>query len=318
MIKITSMTTHLARYLTPMEDSSRWDGFEFRPGDIVINSPAKCGTTWTQMICALLIFQTPRLPGPLSSLSPWIDMLVRPKQEVWDRLAAQQHRRFIKTHIPLDGIPTDPQVTYITVGRDPRDVAISLRSHGKNLKRDVIRRLINQAAHPGPGGSEAPVDAYDERDLLDERSYTLRWVDNDDSPFVNLDSLRALIWTQSRAWVRRENPNVILLHYADLSADLAGQMRRLADRLGIDIPESRWPELVEAATFRQMRDRATELAPDEQLGYIRDRERFFRSGKSGEWEQFLTAEDRAHYDRRMAELAEPGLLEWLHHRPDNR
>ncbi|MFI6541288.1 sulfotransferase domain-containing protein [Nonomuraea sp. NPDC050547] len=312
------MTTHLARYLTPMEDSSRWEGFEFRPGDIVINSPAKCGTTWTQMICALLIFQTPRLPAPLSSLSPWIDMLVRPKQDVWDRLAAQRHRRFIKTHIPLDGIPTDPQVTYITVGRDPRDVAISLRSHGKNLKRDVIRRLINQATHPGPGGSEAPVDAYDERDLLDERSYTLRWVDNDDSPFANLDSLRALIWTQSRAWVRREEANVILLHYADLSADLAGQMRRLAERLGIDVPESRWPELVEAATFRQMRDRATELAPDEQLGYIRDRERFFRSGKSGEWEQFLTAGDRAHYDRRMAELAEPGLLEWLHHRPDNR
>lgn len=309
VIKLALMTTHLARYLTPMEDGSRWDGFEFRPGDIVINSPAKCGTTWTQMICALLIFQTPRLPAPLSSLSPWIDMLVRPKQEVWDHLAAQQHRRFIKTHIPLDGIPADPQVTYITVGRDPRDVAISLRSHGKNLKRDVIRRLINHAN----GAPETPVDAHDDRDLLDERSYTLRWVDNDDSPYVNLDSLRALIWTQSRAWVRRSAPNVILLHYSDLSADLAGQMRLLAVRLGIEIDESTWPELVEAATFQQMRNRALELAPDEQLGYIRDRQRFFRSGKSGQWEQFLTAEDRAHYDRRISELAEPDLREWLHH-----
>ncbi|MEV0150291.1 MULTISPECIES: sulfotransferase domain-containing protein [unclassified Nonomuraea] len=307
------MTTLPARYLTPMEDSSRWEGFEFRPGDIVINSPAKCGTTWTQTICALLIFQTPRLPAPLSSLSPWIDMLVRPKQEVWDHLAAQQHRRFIKTHIPLDGIPADPRVTYITVGRDPRDVAISLRSHGKNLKRDVIRRLIHQAAHPGDGAAEAPIDDHDERDLLDERTYLLRWADNDDSPYVNLDSLRALIWTQSRAWMRRADPNVILLHYADLSDDLAGQMRRLAERLDIEIDERKWPELVEAATFQQMRNRATELAPDEQLGYIRDHKRFFRSGKSGQWQQFLTAEDRAHYDRRVAELAEPDLLEWLHH-----
>ncbi|MEV5896570.1 sulfotransferase domain-containing protein [Nonomuraea fuscirosea] len=307
------MTTQLARYLTPMEDSSRWDGFEFRPGDIVINSPAKCGTTWTQTICALLIFQTPRLPAKLSSLSPWIDMLVRPKQEVWDHLSAQRHRRFIKTHIPLDGIPIDPQVTYITVGRDPRDVAISLRSHGKNLKRDVIRRLIHQAAHPGGGAADAPVDGHDDRDLLDERTYMMRWVDNDDPPHVNLDSLRALIWTQSRAWVRRTEPNVVLLHYADLSRDLAGQMRRLAGRLGIEIDESRWPGLVEAATFQQMRNRADELAPDEQLGYIRDRKRFFRSGKSGEWQQFLTAEDRAHYERRVAGLAEPDLLEWLHH-----
>ncbi|MDA0635911.1 sulfotransferase domain-containing protein [Nonomuraea sp. MCN248] len=307
------MTTQLARYLTPMEDSSRWEGFEFRSGDIVINSPAKCGTTWTQTICALLIFQTPRLPAPLSSLSPWIDMLVRPKQEVWERLAAQRHRRFIKTHIPLDGIPADPRVTYITVGRDPRDVAISLRSHGRNLKREVIRRLIHQAAHSGDAAAQVPVDGHDERDLLDERTYLLRWVDNDDSPYVNLDSLRALIWTQERAWMRRAEPNVILLHYADLSADLEGQMRRLAARLGIEIDENRWPELVEAATFEQMRNRAGELAPDEQLGYIRDPERFFRSGKSGEWQQFLTAEDRAHYDRRIAELGEPDLLEWLHH-----
>jgi hypothetical protein len=139
-------------------------------------------------------------------------------------------------------------------------------------------------------------------------------VDIDDSPYVNLDSLRALVWTQSQAWMRRTEPNVILLHYADLSADLAGQMRRLAERLGIEIDESAWPELVEAATFQQMRNRAADLAPDEQLGYIRDRERFFRSGTSGQWEQFLTAEDRAHYDRRIAELAEPDLLEWLHHR----
>lgn len=303
------MTTDLARYLTPMEDSSRWEGFEFRPGDIVINSPAKCGTTWTQMICALLVFQTPDLPAPLTSLSPWIDMLVRPKQEVWAQLAAQRHRRFIKTHIPLDGIPTDPRVTYITVGRDPRDVAISLRSHGKNLKREVIRKLIHQAA----GAGEVEVDGHDDRDLLDERAYLLQWVDTDDSPYENLDSLRALIWTQSRAWVRRADPNVILLHYSDLSADLAGQMRRLAVRLGIEIDERTWPRLIEAATFQQMRDRADALAPDEQLGYLRDRERFFRSGKTGEWQRFLTAEDRAHYERRAAELAEPDLLEWLHH-----
>lgn len=294
-----------------MEDSSRWEGFEFRPGDIVINSPAKCGTTWTQMICALLVFQTPQLPAPLSSLSPWIDMLVRPRQEVWEHLAAQRHRRFIKTHIPLDGVPLDPQVTYITVGRDPRDVAISLRSHGKNLKRDVIRRLIQQAEHPG---SEAPVDdGPDERDLLDERTYLLRWVDNDDPPHGNLDTLRALVWTQYQAWIRRREPNVVLLHYADLSADLAGQMRQLADRLGLDVDEQAWPSLVEAATFRRMQERAADLAPDEQLGYIQDHERFFRSGTSGQWHEFLTAEDRAHYDRRITELAEHDLADWLHH-----
>ena len=44
------------------------------PGDIIISTPPKCGTTWVQMICALLILQEPELPLPLGTLSPWIDM----------------------------------------------------------------------------------------------------------------------------------------------------------------------------------------------------------------------------------------------------
>src|ERR1700749_2061780 len=46
------------RYQTSFTDSARWDGFVFRPGDIVISTPAKCGTTWLQMICALEIFKS--------------------------------------------------------------------------------------------------------------------------------------------------------------------------------------------------------------------------------------------------------------------
>ena len=46
------------RYRSLISDSARWDGFEFRPGDIIISTPPKCGTTWMQMICALLVFQT--------------------------------------------------------------------------------------------------------------------------------------------------------------------------------------------------------------------------------------------------------------------
>src|SRR5215475_10640173 len=90
---------------------------------------AKCGTTWTQMICALLILQEPELPLPSDTLSPWIDMVTRARTDVFADLEAQTHRRFIKTHTPLDGIPSDPVVTYICVGRDPRDVGLSMDRH---------------------------------------------------------------------------------------------------------------------------------------------------------------------------------------------
>src|SRR5262249_38699700 len=49
---------------------ARWEGFEFRPGDIVISTPKKCGTTWTQMLCALLIFDGPVFRSRWSSSPP--------------------------------------------------------------------------------------------------------------------------------------------------------------------------------------------------------------------------------------------------------
>ena len=67
--------TAVRRYEASMYDSNRWDGFELRPGDIIISTPPKCGTTWTQMICALLILQEPvgSLPQRLAMVlgPPW-------------------------------------------------------------------------------------------------------------------------------------------------------------------------------------------------------------------------------------------------------
>lgn len=62
--------TELRRYRSVVADSARWEGFQFRDGDIVISTPPKCGTTWTQMLVALLVFGSPDLPRPLAELSP--------------------------------------------------------------------------------------------------------------------------------------------------------------------------------------------------------------------------------------------------------
>src|SRR5918995_1926121 len=135
------------RYRSIIADSARWDGFAFRPGDIVISTPAKSGTTWMQMLCALLIFDGPDFPAPRGDLSPWLDMCDCPLAEVTTDLAAQTHRRFIKTHTPLDGLPLHPDVTYLVVGRDPRDVAISTEHHTANM--DFAHFLELRAAAVG-------------------------------------------------------------------------------------------------------------------------------------------------------------------------
>jgi len=288
------------RYRSDEEDSARWLGFPYRPGDIVISTRSKSGTTWMQMICALLVFQDPRLPAPLAELSPWLDWLVVPRDDLFAQLAAQRHRRFIKTHTPLDGIPLDPRVTYVVVARDPLDMAVSLYHQIGNLDHERIRQLT---------GQPAPTTAPGPRPGL--RTWLRSWIDREVAPADALDSLPGVFWHLGDAWARRAQPNILLVHYADLEADLAGEMRRIARRLGIEVPTRRWPPLVEAATFARMRARADWLAPDPS-GILRDRTAFFRRGRSGAGRELLTADELARYRARAARLAPPDLLAWLH------
>jgi hypothetical protein len=311
------------RYRSPDEDSTRWNGFPFRPGDIVISTRSKSGTTWMQMICALLIFQTPELPAPLSTLSPWLDWLIVPRDEVFAQLATQRHRRFIKTHTPLDGVPVDPRATYIVVARHPLDMAVSLFHQSSNLNHDRIAELTG-AAHPADkeplAGRSADCAA---EDLVGGPAYhpqearppvkdaLLAWIDRDVAPVDAMDSLPGVMWHLADAWGRRHEENVLLVHYADLSVDLDGEMLRIAGRLAIDIRDNRWPALVAAAGFTEMRRRANQLAPDP-ARVLKDREAFFRRGSSGAGRELLTAAEFEHYLDRAAGMAPPDLLAWLH------
>ena len=119
-------------------ESSRWDNFKPRPDDIIIATPAKCGTTWTQMICALLIFQKTEFEKPLTQCSPWVDVLTTSADDVLNQLEQQTHRRFMKTHTPLDGLTYNPQTKYICVGRDPRDAFLSLKNHVENMRPEAL------------------------------------------------------------------------------------------------------------------------------------------------------------------------------------
>ena len=66
--------SELTRYRHPVYDSARWEGFPFRERDIVISTPPKCGTTWMQTLCAMLVLDTVEFDRPLAEISPWLDM----------------------------------------------------------------------------------------------------------------------------------------------------------------------------------------------------------------------------------------------------
>jgi aryl sulfotransferase len=289
----------------------RWEGFELRSDDIVISTAPKCGTTWMQMQCALLLFRAPDLPAPLAKLSPWIDMNTRPLAEVWADLDAQTHRRFIKTHTPLGALPRQDSVTYVHVARDPRDAAMSWDNHLGNVDFDRLIEVraaavgLDDLADLGIEG-EPPPPSDDPAD----RFWT--WMEGD-GVSDSMTSLEALIHHSRTFWEARGEPNVHLFHYAELRADLAGEMARLAEALGVDPPTD---ELVEAARFESMKANADDLVPNSDTPFWQSNEQFFDKARAGDWRSLIGEAGLPRYEAAVrAATDDDALITWLHGGP---
>jgi hypothetical protein len=179
-------------------------------------------------------------------------------------------------------------------------MAVSLFHQSDNLNRERIAELTG-----GQPPTSAPQPARPLHDSL------MAWIDREAAPADAMDSLSGVMWHLSDAWQLRHWSNVLLVHYADLSADLGASMRRIAARLRIDVPETVWPNLVDAAGFARMQERADDLAPDP-AGILKDRSAFFRRGGSGAGRELLSDAEFAHYLARTATMAPSDLLSWLH------
>jgi hypothetical protein len=272
----------------------RWADFSLRQGDVVISALPKAGTTWMQMICALLVFQTPVLSAPLQELSPWIDDGYTTSDEVYARLAGQGHRRFIKSHLLPGEIPVDARATYIVLGRHPLDSAVSVY----NVRGGQHSIAARSSGRPVPA-------------MLSPREAVLGFINGDSVLGAGMEgiTLSLVLQRMSRAWDHRDAPNVVFVHYEDLLRDLEGEMRSLAGHLGITVPESAWPGLVRAATFEQMRAIADRVQP---VRALQDQPQlFFRGGRSGMGRELLTGAELDHYHEQAARLAPPDLLAWL-------
>lgn len=303
-------------YKNIVVDSSRWNGFVPREGDIIISTPPKAGTTWTQMICALLIFQTSDFGKRLSDFTPWVDLKTVPIEQVLDTYAAQTHRRFIKTHTPLDGLPYFAQARYVVVGRDPRDAFLSMDNHRKNTSPEFMKLIAKnsgvaaQPAHDArqPDATRPSATPQQEPDLCAQfRDWITAEGEGEGAFNPNTSSV---LHHLASFWAFRDLPNIFFLHYADMKRDLAGEMARLARYLDIAVPADVMPKLVEAAGFEQMRQNADSLAPNAHKGIWRENARFFNKGEVGQWKNLLGAEELRVY-RDVMDRFDPEFVDWI-------
>lgn len=79
---------------------------------------------------------------PIQDISPWPDFRMIPPEVVRQLGAEQSHRRFFKSHLPLDGLPFYREIKYIHVARDGRDAAMSFYNHKANYTAETVQRFL--------------------------------------------------------------------------------------------------------------------------------------------------------------------------------
>jgi len=223
-------------------------------------------------------------------ISPWIDAAFAPIEDDLKQVEAQQHRRYIKTHTPLDGIPYHPSCTYLVVFRDPRDVFFSGSNHRDNM---TDQELATSAFPNGPNAFQDWLAGVREPGTWD------------------LQSVDSLVHFFKSYWPYRDLPNVHLYHYSDMKRDLRSAIASMAAATGTSVTDEQLDAYTRAASFDNMKANADQFAPGSGTGLWKAEKDFFANGSSEQWKDSLSSEDLAAFDARMAELLPPDQAAWM-------
>jgi aryl sulfotransferase len=112
-------------------------------------------------------------------------------------------------------------------------------------------------------------------------------------------------------WGERLRPNILLVHYNDLKADLSGEMQRVADYLDIHVSPDLWPQLVEAAGFEAMRRDGEALMGAAAAMFQGGSQTFFHKGTNERWQGVFREDDLTLYDAKVEAFFSPACAGWV-------
>lgn len=272
-------------------DSRPWNDFAMRSDDIVITTWAKSGTTLMQQIVGQLIFAG-EPDVYCEERSPWIEFRLREGDAA--RAVEQTHRRYLKSHLALDALVYSPSAKYIAVSRDIRDTYWSWHNHHMSFNEGVLAFISSLYPDQRPFTYPNP----------DPRSAFLEWLENDAYPNWSF-------WDYTQSWFdNRHLPNLKMVHFADLLADLPGQIRQIAEFLEIEIDAKTWPSVLKHCGFDYMRGLAIGKEGMRMI-FKEGGASFFHKGTNGRWRDVLTASDIDHMDAIVAKHLTPDCAHWL-------
>lgn len=276
-------------------DSTIWNDFEFRDDDIIIGTYGKSGTTWMQQIVSQLLFDGAE-GLETAEMSPWMDLRIPPKEVKLQAVEAQTHRRFLKTHLPVDALVFSGKAKYLYIARDGRDIVWSMYNHHLNANDSWYEALNDTPGRIGPPIGK-PVDSV--------VTYFNEWLDGNGHPWYPF-------WENVRSWWQiRDLPNVLMLHFNELKRDMPAEIRRIATFLDISINEDKWDEILLHCSFDYMKNNATKSVPLGGIFWEGGAKTFIHQGINGRWRDLLSADEITRYERRAIEELGQECADWL-------
>lgn len=251
-------------FITP-ERYAQSRNVPMRSTDIVYNSYPKSGSTWLSYILVLL---TGNKGASLHESSYWVEnnwMYPRSETEV----EAAPDPRVFESHMPYDmalgGDPAQSPGIYVYIARNPKDVCVSYYHFDSNK---------SWTGHYS-GDWDHWMQMFLQGDV--QRG---SWFDH------------VLGW-----WQHRDLPNVLFLTYEDMRRDIDGQLKKIAEFVGVDLSTDKLGEIKAQIGFSAMKSNEFSSLNDvKELGSS-----FFRKGKVGSWKEQFTAEQNEHFNRLWAE-----------------
>jgi len=275
-------------------DTTIWDDFEFKEGDVIIASWPKSGSTWAQQLVGQLLYNGVELD--VAHISPWIDLRVPPVEAKLGMLSQQSGRRFYKAHVPVDALVYSQKAKYVYVGRDGRDVVWSLFNHHSRANDTWYGMLNNTPGLVGPPMPKPAATAHE---------YFLNWLEKDGDPLWSF-------WDQVKSWWSiRELPNIYFTHFQRLKENFDEEARKIAEFLEVPVDTLNWEAITENCSFSHMKENAAAVAP---LGgglWEGGAKTFIHKGTNGRWKDTLSAEDVARYEATAREKLGEDCARWL-------
>lgn len=196
-----------------------YDGFVPRPTDVIISPFAKCGTTWLQQMVHSIRTGGDDDFEDIYEVVPWISVATQLGLDL-DADQRAEPRAF-KSHRTWDDVPAGCR--YIVSLRDPKDAVVSL-----------FRFLEGWLFEPGA-------------------------ISLDDFVGARLEDTDGVgtYWHHTTSWLsQRDNPDVLLLTFDEMTQDLPGVVRRVARFIGAPTAPDRLAVAVRQSSFSYMSSHA--------------------------------------------------------------